>query len=132
MESKAVARPKALFWIGWIVSALPALFLLFGAIMNLVKPDFAAEGLTKYGYSESVAVPLGAVLLISTLIYLYPRTAVLGAILLTGYLGGAVATHVRAGEGPSKVLFPVLFGIVLWLGLRMREERLQSVLPWRN
>jgi hypothetical protein len=132
MESKTVARPKALYWIGWIVSALPAAFLLFGAVMNLVKPAFAAESLAKYGYSENVVMPLGVVLLISTVLYLIPRTAVVGAILLTGYLGGAVATHVIGHDDVPKILFPVLFGVVLWLGLRMREERVQSVLPWRN
>jgi DoxX-like protein len=132
MESKPSASPNALFWIGWIVSALPALFLLFGGIMSLVKPPAAGEGLAKYGYAESVAVPLGAVLLISTLLYLFPRTAVLGGILLTGYLGGAVATHVRAGEGAFFILFPVVFGVVIWLGLVLREPRLRSLVPWRN
>ena len=132
METKAVSRPKALYWIGWIVSVLPALFLLFGAVMNLVKPSFAAESLAKYGYSENVVMPLGVVLLISTVLYLIPRTAVVGAILLTGYLGGAVATHVIGHDDLTKILFPVIFGIVIWLGLRMRDERVQSVLPWRN
>ncbi len=132
MESKDVERPKALFWIGWIVSLLPALFLIFGAVMNLAMPSAAAEGLAKYGYSESVAMPLGAVLLLSTLLYLFPRTAVLGAILLTGYLGGAVATHVRAGEGAFYVLFPVVFGAVIWLGLVLRDPRLRSLVPWRS
>jgi hypothetical protein len=130
MESKSA--PKALFWIGWIVSVLPALFLIFGGVMSLVNPPAAGEGLAKYGYAENVGVPLGAVLLISTLLYLFPRTAVLGAILLTGYLGGAVATHVRAGEGAFFILFPVAFGAVIWLGLVLREPRLRSLVPWRS
>ena len=77
-------------------------------------------------------VPLGIVLLTCTILYLVPRTAVLGAILLTGYLGGAVATHVRAGQGLFEILFPVVFGALLWGGLVLRDERLRELLPLRD
>lgn len=117
---------------GWIMGGLPAAMLLMGGIMNLVKPAFVIEGTTKMGYAESVIVPLGVVLLISTVLYLIPRTAVLGAILLTGYLGGAVATHVRAGDPMGQVLFPTLFGALLWGGLCLRDLRVRSVLPIRT
>ncbi len=73
--------------------------------------------------------PLGIVLLVCTLLYLIPRTPVLGAILLTGYLGGAVATHVRVGEGLFSILFPIIFGVLIWLGLYLRDDRLRALLP---
>jgi hypothetical protein len=103
--------------------------LLSSGVMMLVKPPFLMESLTKYGYPEGITLGLGIVLLVSTVLYLIPRTAVLGAILLTGYLGGATATHVRAGE---PFYFPVIFGVMVWLGLLLREPRMRSVLPLRN
>src|SRR5262249_12013242 len=101
MQLDLQARPvsKAALWTGRVLSALPALFLLVDAGMKLVKPAFVVEATTRLGYAESTILPLGFVLLGSTVLYLIPRTAVLGAILLTGYLGGAVATHVFAGQG---------------------------------
>jgi hypothetical protein len=113
------------------MSALPALFLLFDAAMKLVKPTFVVEATVKLGYYESVIVPLGVVLLVCTVLYLVPRTSVLGAILLTGYLGGAVATHVRHEDSMFEILFPVIFGALLWGGLVLRDTRLRSLLPWR-
>jgi hypothetical protein len=89
------------------------------------------ETTVKLGYSESVILPLGIVLLVCTVLYLIPPTAVLGAILLTGYLGGAVATHVHAGDGPFEILFPVLFGALLWGGLALRDPRLRALVFWR-
>ena len=119
-------------WGGRIMSGLPALFLLMDGIMKLVKPAAVVEGTVKLGYPESVIVGLGLVLLASSLLYLVPRTAILGAVLLTGYLGGAVATHVRVGDPIFNVLFPVLFGALLWGGLWLRERRLQDLLPLRT
>jgi hypothetical protein len=97
-----------------------------------VKPAFVVEATVQMGFSENVILPLGIVLLACTVLYLVPATAVLGAILLTGYLGGAVATHVRAGDGPFPVLFPVVFGVLLWGGLVLRDRRLRALLPWRS
>ena len=93
-------------WAGRIMSALPALFLLVDGAMKLVKPEPVVKATVELGYAETVILPLGIVLLACTILYLIPRTAVLGTILLTGYLGGAVATHVRAGQG----LFEILSG----------------------
>lgn len=90
------------------------------------------EGSVKLGYSESVIIPLGTVLIACTVLYLIPRTAVLGAILLTGYLGGAVATHVRVGDGIFPVAFGVTFGVLLWLGLYLRDARLRELVPLRS
>ena len=130
--AKAAQPSKALLWGGWILSVLPALFLLLDGVMKLVKPEFVVKATVELGFAESVIVPLGIVLIACTVLYLIPRTAVLGAVLLVGYLGGAVATHVHAGHGAFQMLFPVVFGIFLWGGLWMRDARLRSLIPWRT
>jgi hypothetical protein len=123
---------KAL-WCGWIMGVLPALFLLLDATMKFVKPQPVLEGSVELGYSLSVLDALGVVLMASTLLYLIPRTAVLGAILLTGYLGGAVSTHVRVGNPLfTHTLFPVYFGLLLWGGLWLRDRRLRVLAPIRR
>ena len=119
-------------WAGRVVSWLPALFLLLDGAAKLFKPAPVIEGTVKLGYSESVIIPLGVVLIACTVLYLVPRTAVLGAILLTGYLGGAVATHVRVGDGIFPVAFGITFGVLLWLGLYLRDARLRELLPLRS
>src|SRR5262245_10564955 len=114
---------KGSLWTGRILSWLPALFLIVDAVAKFMKPAPVVEATVKLGYSETAIVPIGALLLVSTILYLIPQTCVLGAILLTGYLGGAVATHVRAGSPMfTHVLFPVYFGIMIWLGLYLRDE----------
>lgn len=133
--SSELSKPqpsKAPLWTGRVLSGLPALFLLMDGAMKIPKPAFVVEATTNLGYKENVIVPLGIVLLVCTVLYLIPQTAVLGAILLTGYLGGAVATHVHARNGAFEILFPVLFGAMLWGGLVLRDTRLRSVLPWRS
>lgn len=123
---------KKALWIGRIVSALPALFMLVDGAMKLVKPAPVVEATVRLGYPESVIVGLGIVLLACTILYLIPRTAILGAILLTGYLGGAVATHVRVGEGWFPISFPIIMGILLWGGLWFRDQRLRAFIPLRS
>ena len=124
---------KSTIWIGRIVSGLPALFLLVDGAMKLVKPAVVVEATTKLGYSESLIVPIGIILIACTLLYLIPTTSVLGAILLTGYLGGAVATHVRAAEGGVfPIIFPIIFGALLWLGLYLHDPRLRALIPLRS
>lgn len=127
-----MATSKKILWAGYVVSALPVLFLLVDGVMKLFKPAFVVEATVKLGYPESVIVGLGIVLLVCTVFYAIPRTAVLGAILLTGYLGGAVATHVRVGESLFPILFPVIIGALLWLGLYLRDDRLRKLMPLRN
>jgi DoxX-like family len=90
------------------------------------------EATTKLGYSESLIIPIGILLIVCTIIYLIPTTSVLGAILLTGYLGGAVATHVRAAEGVFPIVFPIIFGALLWLGLYLTDTRLRALIPLRS
>ncbi len=132
VDTQTAPASKAMFWAGWIVSVLPSLFLLMDAVMKLVKPEFVVKATVQLGYPESVIVGIGIVLLACTVVYLIPRTSVLGAILLTGYLGGAVASHVRAGDGLFAVVFPVVFGVLLWGGLVLRDGRLRALLPLRS
>jgi hypothetical protein len=115
-------------WIGRALSFLPGLFLLVDGAMKLAKPAFVVEATVQLGYPEGVIVGIGVLLLVCTLIYLVPRTAVLGAILLTGYLGGAVATQVRVGNGLFNILFPVILGALLWGGLALRDARVAALL----
>ena len=131
-DSQTAAVSKTRLWAGRIISSLAVLFLIFDGIMKLVKPAPVVEATVRLGYPESVILPIGIVLLACTVVYVIPRTSTLGAILLTGYLGGAVATHVRAGEGLFPVLFPVFFGVLIWGGLYLRDERLRALIPLQN
>ena len=126
--TETATRSSARIWTGRILSFLPALFLLVDAIMKFIKPAVVVDSTIQLGYREAVIVPLGAVLLISTVLYLIPRTSVIGAILLTGYLGGAVATHVRVGAGVFPIIFPVVMGVLIWAGLYLRNQRLHAVI----
>lgn len=111
------------------MTTLAALFLLFDGVMKLVKPGFVVEATLKLGYSESTIIGIGVALLVSTILYLIPQTAVLGAILLTGYLGGAVASHVRVGNPLfTHELFPIYVALLIWGGLYLRERRLKALL----
>ena len=121
---------KMQIWAGRILSGLPILFLLMDSGMKIAKAQLAVDGSVQLGYPESVVLPLGIVLLVSTLLYAFPRTAVLGAILLTGYCGGAVATHVRVSNPLfTHTLFPVYLGVMIWGGLWFRDARLRALLP---
>jgi hypothetical protein len=131
-DPQTISESKAMLWTGRVLSALPALFLVFDGAMKLVQPEPVVKATVGLGYPVSVLTGLGIVLLTCTLLYLLPRTAVLGAILLTGYLGGAVASHVRVGEGWFPTLFPAIFGALLWGGLYLRDSRLRQLLPLRN
>jgi hypothetical protein len=127
--AKAVPTPKALFWGGWVVTMLPVLMLVMSAIMKFAKPKEVVEGFAKLGYNENLALGLGILELTCTILYLIPQTAVLGAILLTGYLGGATATHVRVGD---PYYTPVILGVLVWLGLFLRDARFRALLPLRS
>src|ERR1051325_10041006 len=129
--TQTVVSKKAL-WAGRVMSILPALFLLLDGAMKLIRPQPVVEATVKLGYPESTILGIGIALLACTILYLIPRTSVLGAILLTGYLGGAVATHVRAGDPTWMILFPVLFGTLIWGGLYLRDQRLRALVPLRR
>jgi DoxX-like family len=134
MQSNSQTAPvsKKMIWTGRIMSALPVLFLLMDGVMKLFKPRVVVEATVQLGYPESVILGLGIVLITCTVLYIIPPTSVLGAILLTGYLGGAVATHVRVGEGLFPVLFPVIVGLLIWGGLYLRDERVRALVPLRS
>src|ERR1044072_5485206 len=121
------ASNKGALWAGRIISGLPVLFLLVDGIMKLVYPLVVVEATVQLGYPESVIVGIGVVLVACTILYLIPRTAVLGAILLTGYLGGAVATHVRVGGPVFPIIFAAILGVMLWGGLYLRDERVRTL-----
>src|SRR5579859_4411485 len=115
---------KKVFWAGRIMSGLATLFLLLDAVMKVIKARVAVEGTVQAGYPESTVVGIGLSLLASTVLYAIPRTSVLGAILVTGYLGGAVATNVRVSATLfSYLLTPVYVGVLVWGGLYLRDER---------
>jgi DoxX-like family len=132
-DAQSVPLSKGRLWTGRIMSALPALFLFIDAVGKLLKPAPVVEGTVQLGYPESVLLGLGIVLLTCTVLYVIPRTAIFGAILLTGYLGGAVATHVRVGSPLfSHILFPVYLAVLIWGGLYLRDERLRALIPLRR
>jgi len=132
-DAQSVPLSKGKLWTGRIMSGVPALFLFLDGVGKLVKPAPVVEGTIQLGYPESVLLGLGIVLLTCTVLYVVPRTAVLGAILLTGYLGGAIATHVRVGSPLfSHILFPVYLAVLIWGGLYLRDERLRALIPLRR
>jgi hypothetical protein len=123
------AIPRKQLWAGRIISGLATLFMLMDGIMKIVKPATVLEANVRLGYPVSTLSGIGLVLIACTVIYVIPRTSVLGAILLTGYLGGAIASNVRAGSGWFETVFPVLFGALIWGGLWLRDHRLKNLLP---
>ena len=126
----ATQPSRAAFWTGWVISGLVILWMgVLGLVIFFTKRSMMEEGMAKYGYPANAGVPIFIVEMICVLLYAIPRTSVLGAILLTGYLGGAVATHVRAGE---PWFMPVIFGVLVWLGLVLRDPRLRSLVPLRG
>jgi hypothetical protein len=128
----AIAGSRTLLWSGRSLSLLAAALLLLDGVMKLFKPDFVIKATTDLGYPEYVIVPLGAVLIVCTLLYLIPRTAVLGAMLLNGYLGGAVASHVRHEDGAFGIVAPIIFAALVWGALCLRDSRLRALVFQRT
>jgi hypothetical protein len=133
IDANPVPASKARRWTSRVLSGLAVAFLVFDAAMKLVKIPPVVEAMARMGFPDGTARPIGVVLLACVGLYLVPRTAVLGAVLLTGYLGGAIAAHVRL-EDPllSHTLFPVYFGVLLWVGLYLRDRRVSALAPWRR
>ncbi len=118
---------------GTIMTGLAVLFLLFDSLGKLVLVPQVVEGSVQLGYPESTVRVIGIILLICVIAYAVPQTSVLGAILLTGYLGGAVATHLRVGSPLlTHMLFPIYVGALIWGGLLLREDRLRGLIPFRR
>jgi hypothetical protein len=134
-DTQTAPLSKKGLWAGRIMSALVIVFLVFDIVIKFVKPapPPVVAAFAHLGWSPSLAPVLGIVLLVSTALYAIPNTSALGAILLTGYLGGAVATHLRVGNPLfSHILFPTYLGVLLWGGLYLREPRLRALIPLRS
>ncbi len=133
-QTSQLAPPsKGSIWAGRILSALVVLFLVFDSILKFFKPAVVVDAFVKLGLPMSLCIPIATICLVCTLLYVIPQTSILGAILLTGYLGGAVLTHTRVGDPLfSHALFPIYVGVLLWLGLYLRESRLRALIPWRG
>lgn len=123
---------KASLWTGRVLSVLVVLFFLFDSISKLVKEPHSIAGTAQLGFSEHSVVVVGAILLACTIVYIIPRAAVLGAVLLTGYLGGAIAVQLRVNHPTFETLFPAIIGLLAWLGVFLREPRLRSLVPFRT
>lgn len=119
---------KSRLWTSYILQGLVVLMFLFGALNNILQTEPAVNGAVDLGYPESSVLYLGIVLLLSTLLFALPKTKFFGALLLTAWLGGAVATHVIHSDPLTLTLFPVVFGILVWLSLWLRDPKLQKVL----
>ena len=129
----AHAGSRRTLWTGRVISGLAVAFLIFDSIGKLLEVQPVIEGTKRLGYSPDLVFGLGVTLISCVLAHLVPWTSVLGAVLLTGYLGGAVATHVRVGNPLlTHVLFPTYIAALLWGGLMLRDARLRALLPWHD
>lgn len=117
---------------GYVISIAPSLLLALGGAMNVLRADVAVNGAKEIGYADAVMLPLGIVTLLSVVLLWVPRTAMIGALLVTGFLGGAVGVHVRQGDPLLNILIPVVFASVIWIGLCMRNPKLNMLMPWRE
>ncbi len=125
----AAPASKKMLWAGRVVSALPVLLMLVGGVMSLLSPAAVAEGTAKLDYPVHLTQAIVLLEIACAALYVLPRTAVLGAILLTAYLGGATASHVRVGD---PFVVPVIVGILVWGGLWLREPRVRALIPLRE
>jgi hypothetical protein len=128
-ENAVHGSPKWMTIVGWVLTVIATLMLLMSAAFKFLKVPDAVTGMQKFGWDESKLLLLGILEIGSLLIYLFPKTAVLGAIILAGYLGGATATHYRVGD---VIWGPIMVGIFVWVGLWLREPRLRALTPFRS
>jgi hypothetical protein len=129
MTNPSAPVSKKMLWAGRVMSALPVAMLLMSAVMKFMKPAPVVEGFSHLGLPETLALPLGVLEFACTVVYLIPRTSILGAILLTGYLGGATLATLRVGDA---FFAPVIFGVLVWGGLFLRDPRLRALIPLRS
>jgi hypothetical protein len=126
-------RSKKSLWTGRIFGGLITAFLLFDATIHLMRPAPVVEGFAKLNFPLRLAVPLAVIELVCVLLYVIPRTSILGAILLTGYLGGAVAIQLPTGNSMfGEILFPVYMGVIVWGAIFLLDEKLRALIPWRS
>jgi hypothetical protein len=122
---------QAALWAGRIISAIVILFMIFDGVTKLMKVEPVLKAAAQLGFSVQEIVGIGIIALICTVFYAIPQTSPLGALLLTGYLGGATAIQVHVGNPLFEMLFPVIFGVLVWAGLFARDERLRELIPVR-
>ena len=123
---------KGSLWTGRVISGLVVLFMLFDCITKILRLPQVVDATVKVGYPASTVLPIGITLLICVILYIIPRTSILGAVLIVGYLGGAVATNVRASQPAFNSAFAITFGVLTWLGLYLREPRLRALVPLKS
>lgn len=129
-QTATISKPR--LWTARVLTTLTVLFMLFDVTGHFLKPAPVVEAFARLGVPINLSETLAILLLVCTILYAIPRTAVLGAILITGYLGGAVSIHMRAGSSRFETVFPILLGIVAWAGIYLREDRLHGLLPLRT
>ena len=126
----ATAPSRKAIWTGWILGAIPVLLMAMSSVMKFSRSAQLLESWRQFGYPEGTLIAIAAAELACAVLYAVPRTAVLGAILVTGFLGGATATHIRVGQ--TAFVAPVVLGVLAWAGLFLREPRLRALLPLRR
>ena len=129
--SQSTPTPKWMIWTGRVISVLPVLMLIMSGVMKFNLPEDAIVQMSKHNWDPKIMPVLGIIELGSTLLYIIPQTAVLGAILLTGYLGGAVCSHVNYAEY-THMLIPLALGVLVWVGLYLRDHRIRELAPIRK
>jgi hypothetical protein len=130
-SASVMKNSRVLVWIGRVISVLPVLLLLWSGYAKITRQPQVIKGFAEFGFPDSVIVPIGVTEVVVTIIYVIPQTAVLGAILMTGYLGGATCTHVRAAQW-NLFYFPIIAGVLVWLGLFFRDSRIRALTPFRK
>jgi hypothetical protein len=131
-DTQLADESKGMLWTGRILSGLLALLFVLDGVAHLMKPAPVVDAFARLGYPLSASVGIGVLALICMALYATPKTSVLGAILLTGYLGGAVSTHVRAGSPLFETVFPVILGALVWTGVFVRDAQLRRLIPLRR
>jgi hypothetical protein len=132
MDMSAETQSKGMLWTGRVISALMVLFMLFDSITKVIKVPQVVDATRKVGFAPTAVVPIGITLFVCVILYVIPQTSVLGAILILAYLGGAVATDVRAETPAFNWIFAVTFGVLTFLGLYLREPRLRALVPFKR
>jgi len=130
--AQGVPVSKGMLWSGYVISGLVVLFMIFDGVTKVMKVPQVIQASAKIGYNAGTVVGIGATLLVCTALYVIPHTSIFGAILLTGYLGGAVDANVHSGTALFNISFPIIFAVLAWLGIYLRDARLRALVPLRS
>ena len=130
--TQALPNSRTTLWAGRIISALVVAFLIFDGVIKVLKLGPAIEATVQLGYPESLIIGIGIMELACLALYVFPRTNVLGAILLTGHLGGAIASQVRIDAPTFNIVFAIMIGVLMWGGIYLRDEQLRALIPLRR